>query len=461
MPRLTGSLVQYPARVSFAWYLGLIALGALVLWLPVCGAKRDQPISLLDAAFTSTSAACVTGLAVRSTPNDFSPFGQAVILVLIQLGGIGIMTVTTFVIFQLGTRQSLRDRVLLTETLGADARSDLRWILRSVILLTFSIEGIGFVILAVRNAFDDTLNWGDKLWQALFHSVSAFCNAGFGLYDDSLERYQSDPVVNFTIMTLIVLGGIGFPVLLDVRRNVRGPWRDSWNRLHLHSKTMLLGTAALLLLGTVAFLVLEWDGRVLKDVHPVARPMVALFHSVTCRTAGFNTVAVGSLTNATLFISILLMAIGAGPGSTAGGFKVSTMMVLVYRAWKTFLGHAKVNVFRRTIPEQTTDRAVATLILFAVVAVFALTTLLVFEQSGASHADGEGPFLDALFEVVSALATVGLSTGLTTKLTLAGRLIVIALMFLGRLGPITVFAALSRGEHKVAIEYPNEEPLIG
>jgi trk system potassium uptake protein TrkH len=448
--------------VSFAWYLGLIALGTLVLWLPLCHGKRDQPISLLDAAFTSTSAACVTGLSVRSTPNDFSPIGQAAILALIQLGGIGIMTVTTFVMFQLGTRQSLRDRVVLTETLGADARSDLRWILRSVILLTFSIEGAGFAILAVRNAFDASLsNWGDKLWHALFHSVSAFCNAGFALHDNSLERYQSDPVVNSTIMALVVVGGIGYPVLLDLRRNFRGPWLERWTRLHLHSKTMLLGTAALLLLGTIAFLVLEWDGKVLEEVHPAARPMVALFHSVTCRTAGFNTVAVSSLTNATLFISVLLMAIGAGPGSTAGGFKVSTMMVLVFRAWKTFLGHAQVNVFRRTIPEQAIDRAVAAATLFMVVAILALTTLLVFEQSGNSHADGESGFLDALFEVVSALGTVGLSTGLTTRLSEAGRIIVIVLMFLGRLGPITVFAALSRGERKTAIEYPNEEPLIG
>jgi trk system potassium uptake protein TrkH len=460
MPKLTGSLVQYPARVSFVWYLGLIALGAVVLWLPVCHANRDRPISGVEAAFTATSATCVTGLTVRSTRFDYSPVGQAVILLLIQFGGIGIMTVTTFVMFHLGSRQSLRDRLVLTETLGADAQTDLRWILRRVILLTFSIEAVGFAVLAIRNLFDTSLGWVDKFWHALFHSVSAFCNAGFALHDDSLVRYRDDPVVNFTIMGLIVIGGIGFPVILDVWRNFRGPWPDRWKRLHLHSKTMLLGTAALVLLGTAVFLVLEWDG-VLKGVDPTAWPMAALFHSVTCRTAGFNTVEVSKLTNAMLFVSILLMAIGAGPGSTAGGFKVSTMMVLVYRAWATFRGNAKINVFRRTIPESTADRAVATLALFTVVAILALTTLLVIEQSSAAHADGSDPFLDALFEVVSALATVGLSTGLTNNLTTAGQWIVIVLMFLGRLGPITVFAALSRGERKSPIEYPNEEPLIG
>ncbi|MEQ8784868.1 MAG: TrkH family potassium uptake protein [Pirellulaceae bacterium] len=460
MAKLTGSLVQYPARVSVAWYLGLIALGSLALRLPMCHSSSDRPITLLDAIFTSTSATCVTGLAVRSTRFDYSPIGQAVILVLIQLGGIGIMTVTTFVMFHLGTRQSLRDRLVLSETLGADSRTDLRRILRAVILLTLSIEAVGFVILAVRNLFDRELAWGDALWQALFHSISAFCNAGFALHDDSLTRYQTDPVVNFTIMTLILLGGIGFPVILDIRRNWKWPWRERWDRLHLHSKTMLIGTAALLVLGTVSFLLLEWDG-VLVDVPPAAWPMVALFHSVTCRTAGFNTVNIGELTNAMLFISILLMAIGAGPGSTAGGFKVSTLMVLVYRAWMTFRGYATVNVFRRTIPRSTMARAVATAALFTVVAFVALTTLLIFEQSGRSHLESKGLFLDALFEVVSALGTVGLSIDFTSRLTTAGRWIVILLMFLGRLGPITAFAALSRGERDSAIEYPNEEPLIG
>jgi trk system potassium uptake protein TrkH len=460
MARLTGSLTQYPARVSVLWYVGLIALGAVVLCLPICHGSSEKPISVLDAVFTSTSAACVTGLIVRSTPHDFSLIGQAVILLLIQLGGIGIMTVTTFVMFHMGSRQSLRDRLVISETFGADAGTDLRWILRAVILLTLSIEAVGFVILAVRNFFDKDLSWGEGLWQALFHSVSAFCNAGFSLDDNSLMRYQTDPVVNFTIMALVVLGGIGFPVILDLRRNWKGTLRERWDRLHLHSKTMLIGTAALLVFGAVSFLVLEWNG-VLADVHPAARPMVAMFHSVTCRTAGFNTVDIARLTNPMLFISILLMAIGAGPGSTAGGFKVSTLMTIMYRAWRTFHGYESVNVFRRTIPPATIARAVSTAALFTVVAFAALTTLLIIQQSKQSHLQSEGLFLDAMFEVVSALGTVGLSVDFTSELTSPGRVIIIVLMFLGRLGPITAFAALSRGERESAIEYPHEEPLIG
>ena len=325
MVRLTGSLVKYPARVSLVWYLALTAIGALILVHPACHRSTVQSISLLDAAFTATSATCVTGLAVRSTEHDFSLVGQVVILVLIQLGGIGIMTVTTFLMFQLGGRQNMRRRLVLSETLGADDHTDLRWILRNVILVTVGFEGAGTVLLGIRNLadYEPTV----AVWHALFHSVSAFCNAGFALHDDSLTRYQGDLLVNFTVSTLIVAGGIGFPVMLDLWRNWHGPWSARWSRLCLHSKLMLLGTAPLLILGTASFLILEWDG-VLQEMPHWKRPLVALFHSVSCRTAGFNTVDVASLTNAMLFISILLMAIGAGPCSTAGGLKVSTISVL-------------------------------------------------------------------------------------------------------------------------------------
>lgn len=458
MPKLTGSLVKFPARASFVWYLGLITAGALALMHPFCRGAADRPISPLDAAFTATSASCVTGLVVRSTEHDFSFVGQLAILLLIQLGGIGIMTVTTFVMFHLGGRESLRHRAVLSETLGASPGSDLKWILRNVLLVTLVIEGAGFLLLAVRNLFDAPPLLA--LWRALFHSVSAFCNAGFALHDDSLTRYQADPLVNLTVVALIVTGGIGFPVILDIKRTWHGPWRQRWERLHLHSKLMLVGTAALIALGTFAVLALEWDG-VLKDMPIWKRPIVALFHSVSCRTAGFNTVDMASLTNATLFVSILLMAIGAGPCSTGGGFKVSTVSVLVLRAWATFRGHARVNLARRTVPRETVERATATAMLFVVIAFLALTSLLVIEQSESPHPMSKGLFLEASFEVVSALGTVGLSTGMTPNLTDLGRVIVILLMFVGRLGPISVFIALSRSERKERVEFPAEEPLIG
>ncbi len=458
MPKFAGSLTKYPARVSFGWYLALIAAGAIVLAQPFCYGSAEHPISPLDAAFTSTSACCVTGLVVRSTEHDFSPVGQIVILLLIQLGGVGIMTVTTFVMFQFGGRQNLRQRAVLSETLGAERGTDLKWILRSVIVVTIVFEGAGFLLLAVRNLFDQPPL--AAAWHALFHSVSAFCNAGFSLHDDSLTRYQGDVLVNFTVGALIVIGGIGFPVILDLQRNWHGPWSERWGRLLLHSKVMLIGTAVLLLLGMVSFLALEWDG-VLRDMPFWKRPVVAMFHSISCRTAGFNTVEMASLTNAMLFISILLMAIGAGPCSTAGGFKVSTIAVLVLRAWATFHGHTRVSIARRTLPRESFERATVTAMIFSVIAIVALTALLVIEQSATPHPQSQGLFLDAAFEVVSALGTVGLSTGMTPHLTAAGRVIVIVLMFMGRLGPISVFIALSRSERKDPVEFPAEEPMIG
>jgi len=228
----------------------------------------------------------------------------------------------------------------------------------------------------------------------------------------------------------------------------------------LHSKLMLVGSFSLIVVGTAAVLVLEWNDA-LANMSLPRKLLVALFHSVTCRTAGFNTVEMGALTNATLFVSILLMAIGAGPCSTAGGFKVSTLSVLALKGWATFHGRQRILVSRRTIPRAVTDRAIATAILFVLVAAMALTMLLMMEQSETPHAQSQGLFMDAMFEVVSALGTVGLSTGMTTQLNSAGRIIIIVLMFVGRLGPITIFAALSRGEQAEPIEYAEEEPLIG
>lgn len=458
MPRIIGSVVKYPARASFLWYAGVITVGTLLLCQPICRAAGADGISWLDAAFTATSATCVTGLAVRSTGGDFSWFGQLVVLVLIQLGGIGIMTVTTFATFHFNRYTSLRTRKLVSDTLGAGGTDDLRWVLRHVILLSLAFEGIGFALLAVRNLFDMPVP--EALWHALFHSVSAYCNAGFALYDDSLTRYQGDVWVNLVVIGLLVSGGIGFPVMLDLRRSWTGRWRSTWERLTLHSKMMLLGTAGLLSLGTLAFLALEWHG-VLRGLPWWQRLLAAMFHSATCRTAGFNTVAIGSLTNASLFITILLMAVGAGPCSTAGGYKVSTLMVLLARGWSTFRGYSRISVFRRTIPFRVVERATTTLMVFSVFAVLALTTLLVLEQSSRPHQQSAGLFLEAAFEIVSALGTVGLSTGMTSNLQTQGRLIVIALMFIGRLGPISVSVALSRGERSQPFEYPQEELLIG
>lgn len=456
--RLVGSLSTHPARVSFTWYAAAVVAGAALLAQSMCHAPGREPITAIDAVFTATSATCVTGLTVRSTGGDLSWLGQLVVLALIELGGVGIITVTTFVTLTMGARQSLHRRSLLADALGAGAEPDLRWVLTRVIRFTLLFEGAGALLLAARFAFDRPAV--EALWHAVFHSVSAFCNAGFSLYDDSLVRFQNDLVVNVTVMGLVIVGGIGYPVMIDLSRHGRGPWIDRWHGLTLHSKMMLIGTGVLIALGSLTFVTLEWDGA-LEGMPWPRRFLVAVFHSVTCRTAGFNTVGMGELTNATLFLSILLMLVGAGPCSTGGGFKVTTLAVLVLRGWATICGSPQVHVNRRTVPQRTTDRAITTALLFAVVVIVALMCLLMLEQSAESHLQSEALFLDGMFEVVSAVGTVGLSVGMTPNLNTASKAIIIALMFIGRLGPITVFAALSRAQREDSIEYAREELLIG
>lgn len=458
MAKFIGSVKQHPARVSVFWYAVTIVIGAALLTQPMSYTDEQRPISGLDAAFTATSAVCVTGLTVRSTGHDFTWLGQLIILALIQVGGVGIMTVTTYITLQLGGRQSLRQRAVITETLGAGENANIRWVLGRVLRLTLIFEGIGALVLWVRFLFDYAPQ--TALWHAVFHSVAAFCNAGFGLHDDSLVRYQGDWLVNLTIIGLVVTGGIGFPVMIDMGRNWNKPWRDRWDALLLHSKLMVVGTAFLLTFGTVMFVLLEGNG-VLHGMSLPRRWLVALFHATTCRTAGFNTINVGELTSATLFLSILLMAVGTGPCSTGGGFKVSTFMVLALRVWASFQGRQQINVGRRTIPEAGVDRATAAATGFTAAAIIMLTVLLAIEPTNHPFAVSAGDFMDKAFEVVSALGTVGLSTGITPSLSVGGKIVIILLMFIGRLGPITAFIALSRGERRQAIEYAQEEPLIG
>ena len=456
MAEFTGSLASYSARWSFFTYLGAIAIGTGLLALPASRAPDQPVLTIVDAAFTATSACCVTGLTVRSTVEDFSPFGQGVILILIQLGGLGIMTITTLLIFQIGGEATVRQRAVIAETLGIKSARGLRQLALMVLVVVLCSEFIGFLLLTAAT-------WGtrepmDVIWRAAFHSVSAFCNAGFSLGDDSLVAYNTDIPVNLIICGLVIVGGLGFPVLFDITSRL---WsRESlWDRLHMHSKLMLLGTAGLLAFGAVSFWVFESDG-VLSGQPLSNRVLLGLFHTTTCRTAGFHTVEYGSLSSATLFLTILLMAIGAGPGSTGGGFKVSTFMTLLTRAGASFRGQERANFAKRTIPERAVERATATALVFVAIAFVALVALLGVENGGKA-AERPRWFLDASFECISALGTVGLSTGITASLTIPGKFILAILMLLGRLGPITVAVALSRQRPTYQPNYPEEEPLVG
>jgi trk system potassium uptake protein TrkH len=455
---MTGSLERYPARVSLYWYSAILAIGTTLLFLPVSFRPGREPISFIDALFTATSALCVTGLSVRSTAHDFSWFGQFVILALIQLGGVGIMTVTTFVLFQLGGRSGLRHRAVIAETLGAGPNQDLKWILGRVLILSLTIELLGAILLFIRFALTDHL--GSALWNSVFLSVSAFCNAGFALHDANLVPVRDDWVVNCVIMGLIISGGFGFPVMIDLTRTIPRGWPNAWYDLHLHSKLMIMASATAIVLGALFTLALEWDG-VFASLPAEQKILPAFFHSVSCRTAGFNTVDIGAMRDATVFLSIILMVIGAGPCSTGGGVKISTVALLIMQAYSRFRGRSHINLFRRTIPEESIDRALASIMFYLIVATFAFIIILVVEENHALAEGTRWQFRDIMFEVVSALGTVGLSTGITAAFSTMGKSILIALMFMGRLGPITVFAALALSRSKHTKEFAREEPLLG
>jgi trk system potassium uptake protein TrkH len=298
------------------------------------------------------------------------------------------------------------------------------------------------------------------MWNAIFLSVSAFCNAGFALNDSNLIPYRDDWVVSSVIMFLIVSGGFGFPVMIDLTRTISKGWPNAWYDLHLHSKLMIMASATAILLGAIFTLALEWDG-VLESLPAERKILPAIFHSVSCRTAGFNSVDINAMRDATLFLSIVLMVIGAGPCSTGGGVKISTVALLVMQAYSRFRGRSHINLFRRTIPEESIDRALASIMFYLLVASLAFIVILVVEENHALAEGSPWQFNDIMFEVASALGTVGLSTGITTAFSTTGKFILILLMFMGRLGPITVFAALALSRSKHTIEYAREEPLLG
>jgi trk system potassium uptake protein len=455
MATLTGELQKYPARTSFYWYLGALIVGTLALRHPFSSATADTPITWMDALFTATSALCVTGLSVRSTPHDFSLFGQWMILALIQLGGVGIMTITSFILTQFTEQTGLREQTVVFETLGGSKRSNLKTIVRRVLVLTFALEIGG--ALCMLPQFLTLHPLPTAIYYSIFHSVSAFCNAGFALDDNSLTAFRGDLSINLTVMALVIAGGLGYPVLTDIGRCVRHYGWRLWPELTLHSKIMLIGSSSLIVSGAIIFFLLEMDG-VLRELSTRERILAPLFHSVSCRTAGFNTINIGDLSIASLFISIALMVIGAGACSTGGGIKVSTAALLFLHAWSRFQSRKYIQLFRRTIPITAVDRAMATAMLFLCIAAAALTVVLVVEQTGKESGD---VFIGFMFEVASALGTVGLSTGLTPNLNSAGRMVLILLMFLGRLGPISVFAALSRERRSPSVRYASEEPLVG
>ena len=433
--RLFDRLRTQPALLLSSTFAGIIAVGAALLSLPL--ATTAGQINFFDAIFTATSAVCVTGLVVQDIGTYFSPFGQGVILVLIQLGGLGIMTMSTSLALIIGKRLSIRERLFMQGVIEETDYQEFARIVGSIFKMTFFLEGIGAVILAARWYFEfGTL--GKAIYYGVFHSISAFCNAGFTLFPDSLETFQTDPVVNLTITALIIMGGLGFAVIsgLYFLRRVEKP-----RRLNLHLK-MTLSVTALLLFGGMLFIFLtEYSGAFL-DQSLGDKLWVSWFQSVTLRTAGFNTIDTASFSSATLFLFMVFMFIGASPGSTGGGIKTTTVGVLFFTVRSMIMGRDTVEGFGRSIPWDIVRKSISiTFVGGGIITVGTIALSLVEPFS----------LKETLFEVTSASGTVGLTLGITSKLSSLGKLVVTLMMYLGRIGPLTV--AFLIGTQKAARGY--------
>ncbi|RMF85981.1 MAG: Trk family potassium uptake protein [Nitrospinota bacterium] len=437
-----------PTQLIAVSFFLTICLGTLLLMLPVATTSGQSP-SFIDALFTATSAVCVTGLVVVDTPTYFSRFGQIVILLLIQIGGLGIMTFSTSLALLLGKRIGIREKAVMQDYLNEMNVEQLKVLVIAIIKMTLFFEALGTLLLSLR-WYESEHRWGPALYRALFHAVSAFNNAGFALYSDSLIRFRTDPVLVLTIALLIIFGGLGFTVIFDLK-NARFRQKAQIPRLSLHTKLVLSTTGLLLLAGTLSFFLAEYQ-RALQGLSLGDKLLSAFFHAVTPRTAGFNTLPVATLTNFSLFTTIILMFIGASPGSTGGGVKTSSFALLILTVRAMIQGREEVEAFRRTIPLTVIHRALVVITLsFGIVNLF--TSFLLLTE--------EAPFLPIFFEVVSAFGTVGLSMGLTPQLSLPGKAAITLLMFIGRIGPLTLALAIGAKEKRPRYSYPSERVMVG
>ncbi len=439
--------ILHPARVIPLAFLGAILVGTLLLMLPMArhGAGAAP---ILVALFTATSAVSVTGLAVVDTSTYWSGFGQAIILLLLQVGGFGIMTGATLLGLLISRPLRLRQRLIAQAETKSLTLADVRSVVRVVLAVTLVAELLLASLLALQLRFSYGEAWRDAAWNGLFHAVSAFNNAGFSTYADGLTRFALDPVVLGSIMLAVVVSGLGFPVIHELREQWRQPSR--WS---IHAKVTLVGTAALLVLGFGSVLVAEWgNAGTLGEMPAAAKVLNAMFHSVMTRSGGLHSFDVGALRSETLLISDMLMFIGGGSAGTAGGIKVTTFFILGFVVWAEIRGHSDTTAFRRRISPAVQRQALAVVLLATAVvstATLALLSLTTF------------PFEHVLFEVISAAATVGLSTGITPDLPPSAQLILVVLMYVGRVGTITVAAALAlRAQHRL-FRYPEERPIVG
>lgn len=431
-------------------FILVITAGTLLLSLPV-SYKGEGSVPFGDALFTAVSATCVTGLIVRDTFTCWSGFGQAVILCMIQIGGLGLMTVISLGFLFAGKRLSLHDRKLLMQSSGTDSMdAGLGAFVRNIVLGTLLVELAAAAVLAFR--FVPMLGWGEGIWYSVFHSVSAYCNAGFDLFGrteafSSLTTVASDPVILITLAALILIGGTGFLVWNDLIRN-----RFKLSACLLHTKIALTLSLVLVLGGTAAMLAFEYSSEAFKDFSLFEKIYHSFFAAVTPRTAGFNAVRFGDMSESGLLFTMLLMLVGGCSGSTAGGIKTTTVAVLVFATVACAKKDKSVNAFRRRIDDDTVRQASAIALIYVLAAAFATMLICAIEPFGLK---------EVLFEVVSAVGTVGLSMGLTPDFSAVSRVILMVLMFAGRLGGLTFILSLAEKRSHPPVERPSGKVLIG
>lgn len=436
-----------PAQVLALGFAGLILIGSILLNLPIASVDRKS-IGFVDSLFTAASAVCVTGLAVVNTATYWTLFGKVVILILIQIGGLGFMTMATLGALIIGRKITLKQRLVIQEGLNQFSLEGVVKLTKYIILSTLVIETLGAVILSMR--FIPIYGLKTGIWYSIFHSISAFCNAGFDIIGNSMVPFVGDIVVNITIALLIIIGGLGYTVYIDLTTH------KELRRSTLNTKFVLLFTIILLIIGFVFILIIEYNNpKTLGNLPFIDKITASMFQAVIPRTAGFNSIDIGSMTKATTFFMIVLMFIGGSPGSTAGGIKTTTFGVIILTIISVLRGKSDVELFKKRIPNELIFRALAVLSIALFVIVFVTMVLTLTEA--------ENSFLDLLFETTSAFATVGLTRGITPDLSSIGKLILAFCMFAGRLGPLTLGFALARRQNKDkgSYRYPEGRIMIG
>jgi len=442
-----GLRFRHPAQLVVGGFALAIAIGTGLLLLPAATSEAGGA-PFLTALFTSTSAICVTGLIVVDTPAYWSHFGQGVILGLIQVGGFGIMTAFSLLALVVLRRLRLRSRLIAQAELGTVELGGLRRVLLGVAILSVAFEAATALVLTLRLWLHYDYQLGSAIYHGVFHAISAFNNAGFALWSDSLVRFVTDGWITLAVAVAVVAGGLGFPVWFELQRRPFTPRR--WS---LHTKLTLGATLFLLVAALAAILSLEWSNEeTLGQFDSSGKLLAGFFQAVTPRTAGFNTVDYGAMTPESLLVTDMLMFVGAGSASTAGGIKVTTFALLALIVWAEVRGEPHVNTFGRRVPVHVQRQALA--IAFIALNAVVISTLLLIATS-------QFPLSRALFEALSAFGTVGLSTGITSEVSSVGQVFLVVLMFLGRIGPYTLAVALALRERERRYELPEERPLIG